>query len=132
MPITFRIDKKSGVVFTTMEGNVSISEIIDGLKGLMNHPDFSPGFNGLVDMRNSTVNSTPEEVRRIAELMTGQREKIGMSRSAVVVSKDVIFGMARMFQVFAEQSSIKTELFRDINEARQWLGIGERKDDDSP
>ena len=120
MPITFRIDKKSGVVFTTMEGNVSISEIIDGLKGLMNHPDFSPGFNGLVDMRNSTVNSTPEEVRRIAELMTGQREKIGMSRSAVVVSKDVIFGMARMFQVFAEQSSIKTELFRDINEAARF------------
>ena len=130
MPITFRIDKKSGIVFTTMEGTVSISEIIDGLQELMTHPDFSPGLNGLVDMRNSTVNSTPEEVKRIAELMTSHREEIGISRSAVVVSKDAIFGMARMFQVFAEKSSIKTQLFRDIDEARQWLGIGEQKDDD--
>lgn len=122
MPITFRIDKESGIVHTTIDGSASTDEIVDGLKSIMNHPDFKPGLNGIADLRNSDMEVFSADVKRIANLLIEYRNKIGPSKTAVVVSKDVTFGMTRVFQVFAEQSSIETAIFRDRDEALQWLG----------
>ena len=124
MPITFRIDKESGVVCTTIDGYVSTDEIIEGLRNIMNHPDFRPGLNGIADLRNSDLNTFSADVKRIAELLVEYRDKTGPSRTAVLVSNDVTFGMTRVFQVFAEQSSVETAIFRDMEEAVQWLGVG--------
>ena len=47
-------------------------------------------------------------------------------QTAIVCSRDVDFGLCRMFQTFAEQSKIPFEIHvsRDIDEARRWLGTG--------
>jgi hypothetical protein len=121
MPITFRIDNESGIVYTTVEGRVGIDEIIEKLKDFMNRPEFRPGLNGIADMRNSDLETHSIDVQRIARLMIDFRDKIGPSKTAVVVSQKVTFGMTRMFQVFAEQSSIDTAIFQDMDEALQWL-----------
>ena len=126
MPITFRIDKESGIVYTTVEGRVSIDEIIEGLRACVSLPDFRPGLNGIADLRNSEFDPRPADVERIAMLLTEYRNKIGLSKTAVVVSKAVTFGMTREFQAFAEHSSIDTEIFRDMDQARQWIGARDR------
>jgi hypothetical protein len=123
MPIAFRIDKESGIVYTTIEGRITTDELLESLERFMNHPDFSPGLNGLADLRNIEMDTFSADVRRIAELMVEYRNKIGPSKTAVVISKDVTFGMTRMFQSFSEQSSIKTAIFRDMEEALRWLGV---------
>jgi hypothetical protein len=127
MPITFRIDAESGVVYTNVQGLVSADDILEALKSIMGHPEFRPGLNGLADLRNIEGDLFSGDVRKIAELMIEFRKKIGSSKTAVIVSKDVTFGMARTYQVFAEKSSIKTEIFRDKDEALQWLGIARRQ-----
>lgn len=124
MPITFRIDKESGVVYTTINGHASTDEIIEGLRNFMNHPDFKPGLNGIADLRNSDLDTFSADVQRIADLLIEYRNKIGPSRTAVLVSKDVTFGMTREFQVFAGQSSVETAIFRDMEEAVRWLEAG--------
>ena len=40
---------------------------------------------------------------------------------AVVVSADVAFGMARMYAALSEDSSVPTNVFRDLDEAARWL-----------
>ncbi len=129
MPITIRIDSESGIVYTTVEGQVGIDEIIEKLTGLMDHPDFRSGLNGIADMRSSQLDTHPADIERIASLMIRFRDKIGPSKTAIVVSSKATFGMARMFQVFAEKSSIGTAIFQDMEEAGQWLGISGRDPD---
>ena len=65
------------------------------------------------------MNPLSADVRKIADLMIEYQSKIGRSKTAVVVSKDVTFGMTRVFQEFSEQSSIETAIFRDMDEALQ-------------
>jgi hypothetical protein len=125
VPITFSIDKESGIVHTTIEGHTSTDEIVAGLRNLMDHPDFRPGLKGIADLRNSQLDTFSADVREIANLIIEYQDKIGPSRTAVLVSKDVTFGMARVFQAFSEQSSIETAIFRNKEEALQWLGVGE-------
>jgi hypothetical protein len=124
MPVTISIDKQWGIVNTTIEGRVSTDELIEKLTGFLNRPDFTQGLNGLADLRYSDMDTKAIDVERVAKLMVDYREKIGPSKTAVVVSRKVIFGMTRMFQAFSEQSSIEVEIFEDIDEARRWLGIG--------
>jgi hypothetical protein len=123
MPITFRIDKEAGMVYTTIEGRINTDELLESLERLMNHPDFGPGLNGLADLRSMEIDTFSADVMRIADLMIKFRNKIGPSKTAVVISKDVTFGMTRMFQAFSEQSSIETAIFRDREEALRWLGL---------
>jgi hypothetical protein len=122
MPITFRIDKESGIVYTTINGRTNTDEIVESLENLLNNPDFKPGLNGIADLRNSEMDTFSADVKRIAGLMIEYRNKIGPSKTAVVISKDVTFGMTRVFQAFSEQSSIETAIFRDMEEALRWLG----------
>jgi hypothetical protein len=122
MPIAFRIDKDSGIVYTTIEGRINTDELLESLEHFMNHPDFSPCLNGLADLRNFEMDTFSADVMRIAELLIKYRNRIGPSKTAVVISKDVTFGMTRMFQAFSEQSSIETAIFRNMEEALRWLG----------
>jgi hypothetical protein len=121
MPIIIELNKEEGIVYTTIDGRVSTDEIIDGLKKVLDHPDFRPGLRGIVDIRPSELDTHAGDVRRIADLLIEYRDRIGWSRSAVVVATDLAFGMTKMFQAFNEASSIEVEIFQDIEEARQWL-----------
>ncbi len=43
--------------------------------------------------------------------------------TALHVSKDVIYGMARMFQILTDDRPATSEVFKDMAEARKWLGL---------
>jgi hypothetical protein len=60
--------------------------------------------------------------------MIEHRESIGPSRSAIVAPSDRAYGMSRMFEVFAEESSIDVRVFRDFDEAKRWVVEGESEE----
>ena len=121
MPIDLRIDRDAGILYTTIRGEVTVDEIVDAFNKLFQSPDFRPGLSGLADLRESRITSSLSNVRRLAELMIENRDRIGPSRTAIVVDSDIDYGMARMFEVFAEQSMAETQVFKDIDQAMIWL-----------
>jgi hypothetical protein len=122
MPVTCEIDPAAGLVYTTARGLVKIDEVVQALEAVMAHPDFRPRLNGIADFRAGDVEHIrSDDVRRLASLLARHRDAIGPSRTAVVVSRDVTFGMARMFQAFAEATPVETQVFRNMDEARQWV-----------
>lgn len=123
MGITCNIDDKTGIVYTTIRGRVSTREVIETLAQTIASPNFRPGLNGLADMRESHYDLVSNDVRQIAALMAEQNQAIGPSKTAIVVSSKLAYGMARMYQAFAQDSSIETQIFDDIDEAKHWLGI---------
>ena len=46
------------------------------------------------------------------------------ARRAVVVPTDLGFGMARMYEMFAEPRGGAVRLFRDYAQARRWVELG--------
>jgi len=125
MPVTFRIDTEAGIVFTVIEGPLDTDELLRELAAMIQHPDFKPGMSGITDLRNSEMDTFTDDVQRVAEFFISHKEQVGVSRSAIVLSGFVTYGMARMFQAFADESSLDTRIFQDMDEALEWIKSGE-------
>jgi proline iminopeptidase len=126
MPITYQIDKGSGIVRAVARGDVGLEEERRCLEAFLRDPDHKPGFGILLDNRERGLPSSSDQVRGMAEAFDAHREKVGEARMAIVVSREVSLGLARMFALLTEDASIHTEAFRDINEAEAWLRGQER------
>lgn len=126
MPVDIRVDKKAGIVYTTIEGLYTADGLLAAFEVLFDNPDFQPGMNGIADLRNVETYPPATDVMRIARYLIEHKDKIGKSRTAVLVSSDVSFGTTRMFQAYADDSTgIETRIFHEMDEARRWLGLDE-------
>lgn len=71
------------------------------------------------DVSVDQLREVAKEARKKADLRRG-------GKSAFVFSRDLGFGLGRMFEAFLEGnegSPVRYKSFRDINEAREWLGV---------
>ena len=122
MPVSFRIDKSLGLVFTTAEGVLTVQDILTHLHRLRDEPDFGPSYDQLIDLRDVIEFSVSG-----AEMRTISRHHLFNegSRRAIVAESKITFGMARMYQMLRETYGKPdvVRVFRDMAEARCWLGL---------
>lgn len=120
MPVTFRIDKTLHIVFTRAEGVLTALEISDHQQALLQDPDFDPSFDQLIDGTEITaVGISTAEIRRLASTkMFGEG-----SRRAFVVPRPAIYGVFRMAQILRDAEPDSNKIFRDMEEAKKWLGL---------
>jgi len=98
VPIEVTIDKGNGLITRTLTGQIAIEEIIAKLRETAAHPDYHTGMKSLNDLREFVPVSDSTNVRQIAEyLLANAAEREGL-RAAIVVSRTVDYGMARMLQ----------------------------------
>ncbi len=121
MPITYRIDKSLKTVFAKGEGVVSAKEMADFQWALLRDPDFEPSFNYLCDGTEITEFDVPAD----DFVSVGSTNLFGTgSRRAYVFAEGLtVHGMFRMHQELRDAEPGDSELFHDIAEAREWLGL---------
>jgi hypothetical protein len=121
MPITYEIDQGGGVIIVTATGELTDQELVDLHNRLASDPAVKPDLAALFDLRAATdAGVTPEGVRQLAELpFLLSRD----SRRAVVVHSDLGFGMARMYGLRRDTGDQAFEVFRNLDEARRWIGL---------
>jgi hypothetical protein len=51
------------------------------------------------------------------------------ARRALVVTSDVVFGMARMYQILRDESPDELQIFRKVDDAFRWLWIIDAKEE---
>ena len=56
-----------------------------------------------------------------AEVGRVKKTKIEWGACAIIASSDAMFGMTRMFQVFAEEHFADSCVFREREEAERWI-----------
>jgi hypothetical protein len=120
MPIHYFRDQADNSLITTAEGAVTFEDInahldLEERNGDLNRPE-------LIDARNASTNITAEQVRHLAHRAAAMLSRVRLGPSALVTNDDVVFGMARMYSVFAEGAGAVVEVFRDIDAATRWLG----------
>ncbi len=120
MPVTYRIDVAAGIVYSEAHGRVTDDDLVDHQSRLQSDPDFRPDLRQLFDFRGvEAVEVTTHGIRRLAE-----RQRFGPgSKRAFVTSREVVYGLARMYQAMTDPAPGLVEIFRDdMDQARKWLG----------
>jgi hypothetical protein len=124
MPITYRIDTKQGLVLTAATGVLTDDELLEHKRALAADPAFSPDMRQLSDVRDvERLAVTPDGVRLMVALDRDQSDQLGDYRLAIVAGADFVFGTARMYQNMTDDRLAHVQVFRDMAEARAWLGL---------
>ena len=116
---------KKHVRLHNVKGLVDIGELTEYLKNIYNSPDIDLEINVFWNLQEADLSSvSAEEVRSFAEFVGRHRGKGGRGKTALVVSRDLEYGMSRMYQVLMKiQASADITIFQDINEAKEWMEI---------
>jgi hypothetical protein len=127
MAIKIRVDAGARVRHSVFEGTVGDDELVAAYSAVLADPDFDPTLNDLVDGRAvRRVDVTPAGVRRLADLVQ-QIDRLTLpTKIAVVAGDDIAYDVARMYEALRAGQNAPAEhrVFRDMAEARQWLGLG--------
>jgi hypothetical protein len=123
--ITWTLDEGSRVIRTLGIGDVTAGEVASHLDELDGRLDPGVRFDVLLDLGGCTSLPTSEQLRAIAAQLgrLGGRHRFG--RCAIVAQRDALFGMTRMFEVFAQEQFAETRAFRAADEAERWLSAAD-------
>ena len=120
MGMNYRIDHARGLVVTRVWGTFTNDDLRDGISYLIADPRFDHQYRSLVDMRDVLAITVDAWV--IAE--TAKTPLFASeSRRAIVAPTDHAFGIARMYAAYAEHEGCKVQVFRELAEAEEWLGL---------
>lgn len=121
MPITYRIDRAKRIICTSCFGNVTLDEVFDHFRALDQDPECPDRLNVLLDLGRETSIPKSEQLRAVSDTIGRLREKVRFEDCAVIAVTDVLYGMARVFAVFAEPWFHEILVFRASDAAEAWL-----------
>ena len=121
MAWNYTIDPKRRVVTVEVEGDLTNADLLEASAQLRDDPDFNPDCMQLVDLRSAKdAGVTAGGVNKLVKESPLFSPK---SRRAIVVSTDLGHWMVRLFKVLRDEEAGVIQIFRDIDEARRWLGL---------
>ena len=120
MPITYRIDRQRGRVYTKCAGNVTLSEVRAHFDALQRDPDRPRNLSVLLDFTGMTT--VPEGPQlQAAAAHVGQVEEIVVEACAILADQEPVEAMARMFETLARGHFAALKIFPRRRQAEQWL-----------
>lgn len=75
----------------------------------------------LLDLTEVTSLPDSNQIRAAANRIGRASQTMRYRACAVVVNRDALYGMIRMFEVFADKHFERTSVFRDKRDADVWL-----------
>jgi hypothetical protein len=127
MPITYRTHPEHNLVILEHSGKISDEEFLAFYKGLYQGDISIASMNLLVDLREADSSPRSSDVlHQFADFLQSSFESVTTHpKVAVVAPRDLSFGLARMYEAFADSIPWDFTVFRTIDEALTWLGLPE-------
>ena len=120
MPIAYEIDPVRGLVRTSCTGQVALAEVLAHFDVLQRDPRRPAHLDVLLDLRALTTPPNPPQLRSVASRI-GRVSGLTFGRCAIVVDRDLVFGLSRMFEAFAQDHFEEIQVFREPAAAEAWL-----------
>ena len=122
MPVETVIDKKIGLMIRTVTGELIFEEIKAAFETSLTHPDFQKDMHVIWDLQNADASKLyQQDVIRIARYFESQIKKRMDYKAAIVVSRDLEYGLSRMYQVAVADLPAKVGIFRRLEDAKKWV-----------
>ena len=119
MPLDLAFQEPSTFVIRA-SGNVTFDESQRMIDQLRDDPRVRADVGVYVDGRDVESAPTTMELRILAGDLKPVFDQ-GIGAMAIVADKTFVYGIARMFQAFAEALGENVHAFRSPDEARDWL-----------
>lgn len=116
----YAIDAVAGIVTVTCHPGLSVGDVLKVQNALRNDPAFDPSQALIFDTSRSDLSGFDgDSLRRLAENSPFNAR----SRRAFLVSRDIDYGLLRMFQAYS-QNSERGELIRVVrDQAAAWRWV---------
>ena len=121
MPAHLKVDVENGIVYSSFEGALNDNDILTHRNLLKSHPDFNPQFSEIVDF--TEVKQLKVTVGLINSMAKSDSLYSPESRHAVIAPHDLTYGVARMYQMLAQDTRPNVAVVRSMTEARRFVGI---------
>ena len=123
MAVAYRIDQARHRIHTRCIGAVTLDEVQQPFADLVRDPECPGRLNVLLDLSEITSLPTSGQLSALTTEVARVRPRVQFDGCAIIASQDALFGMARMFEVFAENHFGATRVFRTMDEGTRWLEV---------
>ena len=120
MGMTYTIDSKRRMVFTTMSGVLSFEQVVAHAVALKADARFHPSFSEVLDLR--CVSQSELTLLELIELAQTIDPFSANARRAIVTGSDLMYETSRIYQAVRDQDT-NIRVFRNMEDAQRWLGI---------
>ncbi len=127
--ITYEIDREMRLVRVVCIGEVGLELIEACMRSVDADPDYELDFDGIIDLRNCTLELDSQKVRHLAMTIRAYPGSPG-ARRAVVAASDAQFGLMRMLEGHTSLAPVIYRAFRSEEMAMDWLAERKRKRSD--
>jgi len=121
MPVTYHIDTARKIIRTTCSSPVQFEEVIEHFQTLKKDPACIGQLDVVLDVSEADALPDSSQLGSVKAELAGIREHVEFGVCAIVASRDAMFGMMRMFEVFAGPYFRAIRVFRESGEAEKWL-----------
>jgi hypothetical protein len=123
MTVTYRIDQAKRRIHTRCVGAVTLDEVLQHFADLVRDPDCPARLDVLLDLSETTSLPTSYQLSAVTTEVARVRPRVQFDGCAIIATQDALFGMARMFEVFAENYFGATRVCRTMDEGTRWLEL---------
>jgi len=121
LSVTYTIDATEKVVLVAFAGEIEDADLIEIGPATKARPLFDPSFSELVDFSGVTGGTVSMFAIRTLARRTSIYNR--NSKHIVIAPQPHVFGLTRMFQVFAEETRPNLVVVHTLEEARKCLGL---------
>jgi hypothetical protein len=119
--VTYKIDTARKLIRTRCIGDVNPKEVSDHFRDLERDPCRPDRLDVLLDLTETTSLPEAQNLREVSFHIEDLRRSLRFGACAIVACNDVLFGMMRMFEVYATDYFVSTRVFKKIADAETWL-----------
>ncbi len=124
MPISFKVKAKNGYFVSRYQGHISDAEHRLAFDDFLTGNEWIPGMSELAIASNAVSSSISYiSLRSLSAFKNRYYEehKIMHVKIAIYAPGDLAFGIARMYDMVADESPEEVKAFRDVRKAIRWL-----------
>ncbi|MBI5169992.1 MAG: hypothetical protein HZA61_10925 [Candidatus Eisenbacteria bacterium] len=121
MPVRYSIDPETQVIHTRMIGEMTSADLQSHFEELQGDPKCTGTLYVLLDAIELTSIPTVGMIQFTKDMVELMRGRVKFAAVAVAAVNSAQFGMFRLGQVILEPIFGPTNVFRDLDSARDWL-----------
>ena len=126
MSVEYKYDEEKKFLYSRFYGALTDEDLRAQAQAVADDPRIQPGVKEIVDLRGvDTVEASTDSIGVIINIDMEHSEKLAGQKTAIVAPRELLFGLSKIYEILYELSQAPADIkvFRDIGEARKWLGL---------
>ena len=125
MTTTHSFDENTKTIYVVSEGSVSIEELMEDEKSILENPKFKKGYNKFVDFSKALPGPTAdfEKIEICAKMIEETQSLRGKCKWSIYAPHDEAHFFSKIFARLTKHLELETKVFDNEDEALQWLGL---------